>query len=114
MLRRLDDLLRKIKDQRPDVVFLTDGELAQIYNRGYSVRQFGEQIVIRNFTGENRTVDVNIPEETRIGEIYFFPQQEMTAEVPPTDNPLVVPPHSTCIIRMAYPTPVGGGRLPRS
>jgi hypothetical protein len=113
-IRRLDDLLRKIKDQRPDVVFLTDQELAQIYNRGYSVRQFGEQIVIRNFTGEKRTVDVNIPEETRIREIYFFPQQEMTAEAPPTNNRLVVPTHATCVVRMTPPFPVGGGMLPRS
>jgi hypothetical protein len=49
-LLQLDILLGALRQAEPEVAFLTDWEVGQLYLQGYSLRSFGDRIVARNFT----------------------------------------------------------------
>lgn len=98
-IRLLDDLLRKIERVRPDVVYLTDSELAQLFELGYSVRTFGNMIVIRNFSDEQKTVHVDVPVGMKAIEVSMIPQTRILPLESFDINKLSIPRDTNVIVR---------------
>lgn len=64
--KQLDWLLNKIQTEHPTAVYLTDWEVAQLYEDGTSVLYFGDTIICRNFTSCEQTFQIKIPRNKQV------------------------------------------------
>jgi hypothetical protein len=59
---QLERLLGTLAQEHPDAVYLTSYEVGQLYRRGTSVLQFGDQVVCRNYSERSHELVVALPE----------------------------------------------------
>ncbi len=98
----LDSLLRKIKEMEQNVLFLTDWELIQLYLRGYSVRRFGNKLVIRNFSEVPKIVAIEIPDNQHLEEFCAGPLDTPAQFISATSTKVKIPAQSNCILKITY------------
>lgn len=74
---QLDWLLNRIQTEHPEVVYLTDSEVAQLYQYGKSNIMFGDTIICRNFTLKNATLQIKIPQNKRVDYVKSLPDKRL-------------------------------------
>jgi hypothetical protein len=75
----LDRLLTEIENANPKVIYLTDMELGQVYQRGYSIRKFKNNIVIRNISEGKKYIAINLDGYAKIKNIHIYTLSENAA-----------------------------------
>ena len=62
---QLEMLLTQVAEARPDAVFVTSAEVAQLYRTGTSALAWPGQIVCRNYSDGERQIALPVPEGSR-------------------------------------------------
>lgn len=96
-LSSLNKLLSTLEQKYPNISYLTDWELSQLYSSGYSVRHYGETTIIRNFTDMDKKVKIELPNNSRITNSYCAPSNSSYdySNIPGGIN-VTLTPHTTC------------------
>ena len=67
---QLEMLLIEIAECRPEAVFVTSAEIAQLCRHGVSALAWSGEIVCRNYTDEERAIELPVPEGMRPAEAF--------------------------------------------
>lgn len=97
-LSMLDELLFDIVKAEPNVAFLTDSEVVQLFRTGCSTRTFGNIVVVRNYSEDSKKIAVPEIASNRIVKIASFPS-ETPGSVLDEASAVIIPAHATCVLR---------------
>jgi hypothetical protein len=95
----LGSLLEWCRATLPNVRYLTDLELAQVFSRGYSERRFGLKLVWRSFLDQELTLRPSVPAGFQIERVTFAASGRTWSE-PAEDGQVAVPPFATCVAEL--------------
>ena len=67
--RQFEQFLNSVQNDHPDAVYLCDWEVAQLWQTGTSVAQYGNELICRNWTGTKRTLGAQVPSDMDVRDV---------------------------------------------